>query len=164
MSTEQTKSTVRRLVYELFNRTNVQVADEIVAPGYVEHDPILGRWSGSQGLKQLSRSLRAAFPDGHLTINDQVAEGDRVVTRWAFRGRQLCAFAGIPARGGSVWLTAISIHRVAEGRIQEGWTGIERVKWGGIEGSAAAVLRKAQGPERYLWKSLSFGCSVWRAS
>jgi predicted ester cyclase len=145
MSAEQNKSAVHRLVHDLFNRTDVQVADEIVAPDYVEHDPTLGQWSGSQGLKQLSRSLRAAFPDGHMTINDQVVEGDRIVTRWAFRGTQFGAFAGIPACGGGVWITAISIHRVAEGRIQEGWTGFERVKWGGTEGSAESVLRQARG-------------------
>ena len=145
MSARENKHTVRRLVCDLFNRTDVEVADEILAPGYVEHDPILGRWSGAGGLAHLCRSLRAAFPNGHLTINDQVAEGDRVVTRWAFRGTQYGEFVGIPARGQGVWITAISIHRVVDGLIQEGWTGFERVKWGATEGSAASVLRQARG-------------------
>jgi steroid delta-isomerase-like uncharacterized protein len=143
MPAEKSKSAVHRLVHEFFNRTDVRIADAILAPGYVEHDPILGRWSGTQGLKRLCRSLRAAFPDGHLTINDQVAEGDRVVTRWAFRGTQFGEFAGIPASGQGVWITAISIHRVADGLIQEGWTGFERVKWGAVEGAAASVLHGA---------------------
>jgi steroid delta-isomerase-like uncharacterized protein len=147
-SAEQGKSTVHRLVHELFNRTDVQVADEILAPGYVEHDPILGQWSGAQGLKQLSRALRAAFPDGHMTINDQLVEGDRVVTRWAFRGTQFGEFAGIPAGGQGVWITGMSIHRVDDGLIQEGWTGFERVKWGAIEGAAASVLHQARGSGR----------------
>ena len=100
MSAEGNKSTVRRLVRDPFNRTNVEAADEILAPGYVEHDPFLGQWSGSQGLKQLSRSLRAAFPDGHLTINDQVAEGDRVSHDGHFGGRSL---ARPPAYPPAVW-------------------------------------------------------------
>jgi steroid delta-isomerase-like uncharacterized protein len=138
MSAEQSKSAVHRLVHELFNRTDVRVADAILAPGYVEHDPILGRWSGAEGLKQLTRSLRAAFPDGHMTINDQVAHRDRVVTRWAFRGTQFGAFAGLPASGQGVWITGISIHRVADGVIQEGWTGFERVKWGAGDYASAS--------------------------
>jgi steroid delta-isomerase-like uncharacterized protein len=145
MSTEQNRTAVHRLVHDLFNRTNVRAADEILAPGYVEHDPILGRWSGAKGLKQLSRSLRDAFPDGHWTINDQLAAGDRVVTRWAFRGTQFGEFAGIPAGGRGVWITGISIHRIADGRIQESWTGFERAKWGSYEGSAVSVLCRLRG-------------------
>ena len=145
MSVDQQKTAVRRLVHELFNRTEVQVADELLAPGYVEHDPVLSQWSGREGVKQLSRSLRDAFPDGHTTINDQVAERDRVVTRWAFRGTQFGEFAGIPACGEGVWITGISVHRVAGGLIQESWTGLERVKWGAVQGSAASVMREREG-------------------
>ena len=141
MSEEQAKAVVCRLVHDLFNRTDLGAADAILAPGYVEHDPLLGQGAGAEGLKRLSRLLRDAFPDGHLTINDQVAEGDRVVTRWAFRGTQFGEFAGIPASGQGVWFTAISIHRIADGRIQDGWTGFERGKWEGTEASAASVLR-----------------------
>jgi predicted ester cyclase len=129
MSAKQNQATVHRLIHDLFNRTDLAAAGEIVAPGYVDHDPVLGEASGPQGLQQLSRSLRAAFPDGHFTINDQFAEGDRVVTRW------LGEFAGRPACGEDVWLTAISVHRLAGGLIQEGWTGLERVKWGAREGA-----------------------------
>ena len=150
MTAEQNKITVHRLVYELFNRTDVQVVDELFAPGYVDHDPILGQWSGTQGLKQLCHSLRVAFPDGHLSINDQCAEDDKVITRWAFRGTQFGVFEGIPASGDGVWITGMSIHRVVDGRIQEGWTGLERVKWGDNENSIASALRKAQRPGRSL--------------
>lgn len=140
MSAEQNKTIVRRLVCELLSHTDLALADQIVAPGYVEHDPLLGERAGPGGIAQLSRSLRAAFPDGHFTINDQFAEADRVVTRWAFRGTQFGDWAGIPASGKGVWLTGIFIHRLADGLIQEGWTGFERVKWGTAEGSVASVL------------------------
>jgi predicted ester cyclase len=142
MSAEQNKRVVRRLICELLSHTDLALADQIVAPGYVEHDPLLGEWAGPEGLKRLSRSLRAAFPDGHWTINGQFAARDRVVTRWAFRGTQFGAFAGIPASGAGVWLTGISVHRLAGGLIQEGWTGLERIKWGSHEGSAALILRQ----------------------
>ena len=128
MAAEQNKTAVRRLYYELLNRTDLAVADEIVAPGYVDHDPVNGGPSDREGLKALSRTLRAAYPDGHFTINDQFAEADRVVTRWAFRGTQFGPFAGRPASGEGVWLTAISIHRLDDGVIQEGWTGWERTQ------------------------------------
>jgi predicted ester cyclase len=129
MAAEQNKTAVRRLFYELLNRTDLAVADEIVAPGYIDHNPIDGDMPGRDGLKALSRSLRAAFFGGHFTINDQFAKADRVVTRWAFRGTQFGPFAGRPASGEMVWLTAISIHRVVDGVIQEGWTGWERTQW-----------------------------------
>jgi steroid delta-isomerase-like uncharacterized protein len=129
MAAEQNKAAVRRLFYELLNRTDLAVADEIVAPGYIDHDPIDGDTPGRDGLKALSRSLRAAFFGGHFTINDQFSEADRVVTRWAFRGTHCGLFAGRPASGETVWLTAISIHRVVDGVIQEGWTGWERTQW-----------------------------------
>ena len=88
---------------------------------------------------------RFAGFNGHFTINGQVAEGDRVVTRWAFRGTQFGDFAGILASGAGVWLTGISDHRLAGGLIQEGWTALERIKWGSHEDSAALVLRRLQG-------------------
>ena len=127
MAAEQNVTVVRRLFAELLNRTDLAVADEIVAPGYVDHDPVNGGPSGREGLKAFSRSLRDAFPDGHFTISDQFAAADRVVTRWAFRGTQFGPFAGRPASGDGVWLTAISIHRVEKGLIQEVWTGWERM-------------------------------------
>jgi steroid delta-isomerase-like uncharacterized protein len=126
MAAEQNVTVVRRLYDELLNRTDLAVADEIVAPGYVDHDPVHRGACDREGLKALSRSLRDAFPDGHFTINDQFAAADRVVTRWAFRGTQFGPFEGRPASGEGVWLTAISIHRLADGVIQEGWTGWER--------------------------------------
>ena len=146
MSAEQNKTAVRRLVYELFNRTDLTVADEIAAPGYIDHDPLMGEISGLKGLVQFSRSLRSAFPNGHFTINDQFTEGNKVVTRWAFWGTQLGEFAGIPASGEDVWLTAISIHRFVDGIIHESWTGLERVKWGTSEGSAWSMLHKMPSP------------------
>jgi predicted ester cyclase len=145
MSAKQNQAIVHRLIHELLNCTDLAVADEIVAPGYVDHDPVLGGASGPKGLKQLSLSLRAAFPDGHFTVNDQFAAADRVVTRWAFHGTQLGEFASLPARGEDVWLTAVSIHRLADGLIQEGWTGLERVKWGSREGSTATALGRIPG-------------------
>jgi hypothetical protein len=77
MSAEQNKRVVRRLVCELLGHTDLAVADQIVASGYVEHDLLLGERAGPQGIAQLSRSLRTAFPDGHFTINEQLAEADR---------------------------------------------------------------------------------------
>jgi predicted ester cyclase len=144
MLAEQNKAVVRRLIYELFNRTDLSVADEIIAAGYVDHDPVPGEASGREGLRQLGRSLRSAFPNGHFAINDQVAEGDRVVTRWAFWGTHFGEFAHISATSEEVWFTAITVHRIADGKIHEGWTGFEQIKWGKTSGTVLSLLRKAR--------------------
>jgi steroid delta-isomerase-like uncharacterized protein len=140
MSVEQNQAMVHRLIHRLFNQRDLAVAGEIVSPNYVNHDPLTGEAAGRDGLRQLSDSLRSAFPDGHFTINEQFDQGDRVVTRWAFWGTQFGEFAGVPGSGKGVWLTGIWIHRVAGGLIQEGWTGFERAKWDSSEGTAGSVI------------------------
>jgi steroid delta-isomerase-like uncharacterized protein len=67
------------------------------------------------------RSLRAAFPDGRVTIEDMIAEGDKVVTRYNSRGTHKGDFMGIPATGKKVAVTGIVISRIAKGKIAEEW-------------------------------------------
>jgi steroid delta-isomerase-like uncharacterized protein len=72
-------------------------------------------------LTQFIAYLRTAFRDLNFTIDDQVAEGDKVVTRWNATSLHQDAFAGVPATSKPVVITAINIHRVVDGQIQEGW-------------------------------------------
>ena len=124
MSTERNKLILRRFFEEIFNQGNLALADEIVAAGYVNHDPAPGETPGLEGLKGFVTSLRTSFPDLHYTIDDQVAEGGKVVTRWTCLGTHKATFAGIPATGKQASVQAISIHRVMDGKIQESW-----LKW-----------------------------------
>ena len=83
MSTEENKAIVRRWSEELFNQGNLVVADEIVAPTYRRHDP--GdpfAVEGPEGVKRLVSMLRAQVPDLHISVEDVIAEGDKVVTRY----------------------------------------------------------------------------------
>ena len=121
MSAEENKALHRRFFEELFNQGNLETADQIVATSYVNHDAAPGETPGVEGLKQFVMMLRTAFPDIHFTVDDQVAEGEKVATRWTVTGTHQAEFAGIPATGKPVRLTAINIHLVADGKIQEGW-------------------------------------------
>jgi steroid delta-isomerase-like uncharacterized protein len=76
---------------------------------------------GREGIKQFYATLRAAFPDIHFTIEDQIAEGDRVVTRWTARATHTGEYQGIPPTGKQFSLTGIDIDRIANGKVVECW-------------------------------------------
>ena len=95
---EQNKTLVRRVVEEVYNQGNLAVADELAASDLVVHQTSQ-EIRGREGAKQYVAALRAAFPDLHMTIEDQIAEGDRVVTRWTARGTHTGEFHGIPPTG-----------------------------------------------------------------
>lgn len=121
MSTETNKTVLKRFFEELFTRGNLSVADEIVGANYVNHNAVPGETPGREGLKGFVIYLRTAFPDIHFTVEDQIAEGDKVVTRWSVTGTQQGEFAGIPATGKPINVTAINIHQVSNDQIQEAW-------------------------------------------
>jgi steroid delta-isomerase-like uncharacterized protein len=115
------KEILRRLFEELFNRGDLDVADEIVAPNYVNHNPAPGETPGLDGQKTFVSYLRSSFPDIHFKIEDMIAAEDKVVTRVSITGTHQGEFAGIPATGKFAQVSAINIHRISDGQIQEGW-------------------------------------------
>jgi steroid delta-isomerase-like uncharacterized protein len=118
----ENKTISRRADEELFNRGNLDVADELFAPSFVYHDPASGEeWRGPESVKQYAAMLRAAFPDLHQTIEDQVAEGDKVAYRWTARGTHKGKLMGIAPIGNQVTFTGTSIARLADGKIEEIW-------------------------------------------
>jgi len=120
---EDNKAIVRRSFEELFNQGDLDVADEVFAPDYVGHDPALTYdMHGSEEFKHFVQMYRTAFPDLELTIEDQVAEGDEVVTRFTARGTHLGELMGIPPTGRKVSVTGISIDRLVNGKSVESWT------------------------------------------
>ena len=121
MSTAENKAVLRRFFEELFTDGKLDTADEIVTTDYVNHYPAPGETPGVEGVKQFVTMLRTAFPDIHFTVDDQVAEADTVTTRWTATGTHQAEFAGIPATVKPIRITAINIHRVTDGKIQEGW-------------------------------------------
>jgi len=121
MSAEN-KALARRLLEEAFNAGRLEVTDEIVASDFVGHDPALPEEvRGPGGLRELIDGYRAAFPDIHITIEDQIADGDRVVTRWSAKGTHQGVLMGMTATGKQATVTGITIDRIAAGRIAESW-------------------------------------------
>ena len=121
MSAEN-KALARRLLEEAFNAGRLDVAEELVASDFVGHAPSLPEEvRGPAGLKELIAGYRTAFPDIHVTIEDQIADGDRVVTRWSAKGTHQGELMGMPATGKQATVTGITIDRIADGRIAESW-------------------------------------------
>ncbi len=123
MSTEENKAISRRADEELFDRGNLEVADELFAPNFVHHDPVSGEdWRGPESVKQYAAMMRAAFPDLYYTVEDQIAEGDKVVTRYRAGGTHQGELMGIPPTGNRIEITGISITRINDGgKIEEIW-------------------------------------------
>jgi predicted SnoaL-like aldol condensation-catalyzing enzyme len=96
MSVEENKALARRVLEEMFNKGNLEVADELLAPDYVDHDPAMPEdVRGPEGFKEYVRAYRSAFSDIHIRIEEQIAEGDKVVTRWTGTGTHDGDLAGI---------------------------------------------------------------------
>jgi steroid delta-isomerase-like uncharacterized protein len=119
---EHNKAIVRRLFAELWNNGNLLVADEIFSPNYSHCDPStpdFGRGPDSE--KRRVALYRGAFPDIHLTIEDVIAEGETVMTRWSCRGTHKGNFNGIAPTGKHITISGVTVARVSSGKIAEGY-------------------------------------------
>ena len=126
MSAEQNKALVRHMVEEMFNQGNIQRADDFLAPNFVEHEELPGGIPRNrEGVKQLTAMLRSAFPDFKATIEDTVAEGEKVVIRMTWRGTHKGEFMGVPPTGRQVSFGVIDIIRIAGGKFVEHWGQID---------------------------------------
>ena len=124
MSIEQNKATARRWFQDIITQGRMSVADEIFAVNHVVHDPHSppGGWpNGPESLKTIAGPFHSAFPDLNVTIDDQIAEGDKVVTRWTAVGTNAAPLQGMPATGKKVRVTGANVARFAEGKIAESW-------------------------------------------
>ncbi len=122
MTAKENKAIARRADEELFDRGNLDVADELFALNFVYHDPASGEdWHGPESVKRYAAMLRAAFPDLHYSVEDQIAKGDKVVTRYTASGTHQSELMGIAPTGNRVEITGISITRIEDGKIEEIW-------------------------------------------
>jgi len=118
---EQNKAAARRFLEET-DKGNLDVIDELVSPDAVDHNPFPGQAPGAEGVRQVFAMLKAAFPDMSQSIQDMVAEGDRVAIRSTLHGSHRGEFLGIPATGKQVALPGIDIIRFdEEGKMIEHW-------------------------------------------
>ena len=116
MSRELNKALARRIVEEMWNTQNLQVIDEVYAPEF---------GGGHAATKQFVSANLAAFPDLEITIQDQIAENNLVVTRYAMRGTHRGEFAGISPTEKSFSITGIEMHRFADGKLVELWNSVD---------------------------------------
>jgi steroid delta-isomerase-like uncharacterized protein len=123
MLSETNKTVSRRFFDEVFGKGKLAVADELIAKDHVNSGPgtIPGLPTGPEGTKQFVTVYRNAFPDVHFTIDEQIAEGDKVVTRWTGHGTHQGELVGIPATGKSSTVTGITVDRFVNGKIAESW-------------------------------------------
>ena len=122
MSAEETKAASRRVAEEVFNGGNLDLADQLYAPDYVLHDPSIPEdLHGPEGIKQYATMSLGAFPDARVTVEDQVAEGDKVVARWTATGTHTGDLMGIPPKGRRIEISGITISRFSGGKIAEDW-------------------------------------------
>jgi steroid delta-isomerase-like uncharacterized protein len=120
--TEENKRVARRLLEEAFGQGRLELIDELAAADSIGYDPALPEPTrGTDALKQLIAGYRDAFPDLSFNVDQQLAEGDCVATRWTARGTQRGEFWGAPASGKQATITGTTIDRIADGKIVESW-------------------------------------------
>ena len=121
MTSEENKALVRRF-YEEIDKGNVDAMDQFVAEDYIDHNPApFVAATGLEGLKQSFRIFEKATPGYHI-IEDQIAEGDKVVTRLTSVGKHEGDLPGAPRTGNDMKMTSITIHRIADGKLAEKWS------------------------------------------
>jgi steroid delta-isomerase-like uncharacterized protein len=123
MSAEQNKSIVRRWIENGWNRHNVSLIDDLYTPTVVQYDP--AEVKGSAALKQYVTAFLTALPDLQFTIEDLLAEGDKVVWRFSSRGTHQGPLMGIPATGRTATVTGMVLFRLENSKIAEVWVNID---------------------------------------
>jgi steroid delta-isomerase-like uncharacterized protein len=130
MSLEANKTLIRRHFEEIWNQYRLEVVEELVAPDYYTHYPIPGQPQGIDGFTYAVRTVRDAFPDMVITIEDMIAEGDKVVARLTAQGTHRGSLGGIEPTGREATWTGIRIFRIADGKIAEHWANWDDVSLG----------------------------------
>jgi steroid delta-isomerase-like uncharacterized protein len=120
MGTTENKEVVRRLYEEVLNKRDLAQLDQLAVIDYIEHDPLPGQGAGLQGLKERTTTLIDGL-DPMFTVEDVIAEGDRVAVRWTNAGTNVGDFLGIPATGRSFTIPGIDIYRLENEKLAEHW-------------------------------------------
>ncbi|MEP7355255.1 MAG: ester cyclase [Acidobacteriota bacterium] len=115
----QNAATVRKFVKEVISQGNIDAAVQFVCEDMVEQVPFPGQGPGIEGLKDVLRGMRSAFPDLNFEIQEQVSEGDKVVSRFEWTGTHSGEFLGVLATGRQVRVWGVVIDRLEQGRIKD---------------------------------------------
>jgi steroid delta-isomerase-like uncharacterized protein len=127
MTTTTNKTLVSRYYDEVLTQRNLALLDDLLAPDFASWLPD-GTRLGRDQYRDAVLASHQAFPDLVVEVLDQLAEGDKVATRWRATGTHRGPFAGIPATGRPVRITAIHLHRVVDGKLTEHWEEIDLLR------------------------------------
>jgi steroid delta-isomerase-like uncharacterized protein len=119
MTTAENKKALEAFVEDVINQGRLDRADDLVALDFVELDQLPGQQQGREGLKDVIGGMRAAFPDLHWVVDEVVAEGDKVVSRFTWTGTHRATFLGIPSTGRKVTVKGVVIDRLADGKMAD---------------------------------------------
>jgi steroid delta-isomerase-like uncharacterized protein len=127
MSLEDNKDVIRAYVETIFNQQQVDRADELVAPDYLDHAALPGQAPGLEGAKKKWAMYLTGIPDLRVTIEELVAEADKVAVCRSYEGTHRGELLGVPPTGKQVRVGGISIFRLAGGKIAEQWEQLDRL-------------------------------------
>ena len=113
------KDVIRTFIEQVLNQGRFEKLDALVLEDFVELDPLPGQSQGRAGLGQVLRQMRDAFPDMHWVVEEMVAEGDKVCTRFTWTGTQRAPFLGVPATGKRVSVKGVVIDRLNGGKMAD---------------------------------------------
>ncbi len=129
---EAHKAVIRRVFEEVIPAGDTAAMRDLAAPDFLDHDPMPGQPAGAEGAEYVVSTMHTAHPDLRFTIDDLIAEGDRVTIRWILHGTNTGPMLGRPPTGQRVELAAIVIFRMADGRMAERWAAWRRVLGGPV--------------------------------
>lgn len=124
---EQNRVVVRRVIEEVINRGHWDAVDELFATNFTLHDGPPGLPGGPEGAKQWFGLFRTAFPDIHLSIDDMLAEGDKVATRFTACGTHAGELFGIPSTQKPVTWTGLVLSHLEHGKVTDDWVHLDRL-------------------------------------
>jgi steroid delta-isomerase-like uncharacterized protein len=127
---EENKALVRRYFEEIWDEGNLELIDELFTTNFVRHGPTAteGEVRGLEDFKGLVSMYRSAFPDLRVPIEDLIAEGERVVSRWTARGTHQGELMGMAPSGNQASVTGIIVDRIEGGKIEEEWVDYDTLR------------------------------------
>ena len=121
VSAEESKATMRRYL-DVFEQGNIELLDELLAPDYVNRTPATPDLpTGPEGVKGVVSMFRSAMPDLRVAVEDMIAEGDKVATRYTLEGTHEGELFGVPPTGRRLSIKSMTVERVSDGKIREHW-------------------------------------------
>jgi predicted ester cyclase len=127
MKSDLSRDLVNRMIDEIQNKKNIELCDEIFSEAFINHTPPPGFSNNRDGMRQLFSMVHVGFPDGHISIEDQISDGSKVWTRKTFTGTHTGVFGSIPPSGKVVTYQVMDILSVENGKIAEHWSILDRL-------------------------------------